>query len=430
LYRRLWRWHFWAALIVVPFVLWQSVTGTLYLWGYDWVRWNHPALTTVVPQGSMQPISTQVAAALRTAPTAHVQAIQRSADARSSTVVLLRAADGLPEPVFVDPYRASVLGSLPASGWMPGWSRALHGGWPLGAPGSWLLELGDGWAMVMVLTGLYLWWPRGRRNWLAGLVPRLRSGPRVLWRDLHACVGAWFAILVLGLLISALPWTQFWGGKILSPIERATHQNSPAGFSPGGASAAQVSAALPALDRALASLAQVTDVRGFQARLAGRHLSARHAAMGMQSDPGSPWWIQTQPPAPLSSHTALADASSGVIERDITRAQFPLIAGLVALGVNLHQGDFGVINRVLNTSMALALIWIVISGLVGWWRRRPKGRVGAPARASAGWPVGLGVGALVMMVLMPLFGASVLVVAGFDFLLHRYRERATDLAVS
>jgi uncharacterized iron-regulated membrane protein len=31
LYGRLWRWHFFAALIVIPFVLWQSVTGTLYL---------------------------------------------------------------------------------------------------------------------------------------------------------------------------------------------------------------------------------------------------------------------------------------------------------------------------------------------------------------------------------------------------------------
>jgi uncharacterized iron-regulated membrane protein len=28
----LWRWHFLAALIVIPFVLWQATTGTLYLW--------------------------------------------------------------------------------------------------------------------------------------------------------------------------------------------------------------------------------------------------------------------------------------------------------------------------------------------------------------------------------------------------------------
>ena len=31
-YRRLWRWHFYAAFLVIPFVLWQGTTGVLYLW--------------------------------------------------------------------------------------------------------------------------------------------------------------------------------------------------------------------------------------------------------------------------------------------------------------------------------------------------------------------------------------------------------------
>jgi len=30
LYARIWRWHFFAALIVIPFVLWQSVAGEPY----------------------------------------------------------------------------------------------------------------------------------------------------------------------------------------------------------------------------------------------------------------------------------------------------------------------------------------------------------------------------------------------------------------
>ena len=31
-YARLWRWHFYAAFLVIPFVLWQGTTGVLYLW--------------------------------------------------------------------------------------------------------------------------------------------------------------------------------------------------------------------------------------------------------------------------------------------------------------------------------------------------------------------------------------------------------------
>lgn len=43
------------------------------------------------------------------------------------------------------------------------------------------------------------------------LYPRLRSGSRILWRDLHATVGVYFALIVLTFLFSALRWASFWG---------------------------------------------------------------------------------------------------------------------------------------------------------------------------------------------------------------------------
>jgi uncharacterized iron-regulated membrane protein len=51
----------------------------------------------------------------------------------------------------------------------------------------WLLELGDGWAIAMIVTGLYLCWPRGQ-GLLKALWPRLHAGPRIQVRDLHACI--------------------------------------------------------------------------------------------------------------------------------------------------------------------------------------------------------------------------------------------------
>src|SRR3546814_4622066 len=61
----------------------------------------------------------------------------------------------------------------------------------------------------MILTGLYLWWPRGRG--LAGVVwPRLSLGGRAALRDLHAVTGFWVSGLALILLATALPWTDVW----------------------------------------------------------------------------------------------------------------------------------------------------------------------------------------------------------------------------
>src|SRR3546814_7791072 len=65
----------------------------------------------------------------------------------------------------------------------------LHGELLLGLGGSMLVELAASWAIVMLISGLYLWWPRDASG-IAGIVyPRLRRGGRVFWRDLHAVVG-------------------------------------------------------------------------------------------------------------------------------------------------------------------------------------------------------------------------------------------------
>ena len=37
----------------------------------------------------------------------------------------------------------------------------LHGELLIGEPGAIAVELAGAWAIVMIITGLYLWWPRG-----------------------------------------------------------------------------------------------------------------------------------------------------------------------------------------------------------------------------------------------------------------------------
>src|SRR3954454_23508699 len=157
LYGRLWRWHFLAALIVIPFVLWQSVTGTLYLWSEWWMDQAHPELRFVRPQQHALAVSEQIQAALKavdagpavqaldqgasSAATMHaghtdqvavphaantappnsavphhgiatpglaVQAALLPEDPARSTTVLFQGSDGLPSPVLVDPYTGEV----------------------------------------------------------------------------------------------------------------------------------------------------------------------------------------------------------------------------------------------------------------------------------------------------------------------------------
>jgi uncharacterized iron-regulated membrane protein len=475
LYGRLWRWHFLAALIVIPFVLWQSVTGTLYLWSEWWMDRAHPELRFVRPQQNAFPVSGQIQAALKavhaspaaqeanmealrgsasgaadvgapytvapgeaSAATPHVadtvaphaadvvmphvsnmmaphhgiatpglavQAVLLPEDPTRSTTVLFQGPDGLPFPVFVDPYTGGVLGQLSPTAWLPGLSRALHGGWPLGEPGSWLLELGDGWAILMLATGLYLWWPRGRG--LAALWPRTGAGTRVLLRDLHSCVAAWFSVVFLFFLISALPWTAFWGGKLLSTIESNIGQKSPTGFSPGGASVARFANASLPIEQAVSA-----------ARRAGVHgtLDVRLAPWT-----GAPLFMTNIHVLPSQDRTLLADPSAGAIRGDFRNDQIPVIPRLVALGIHVHQADFGPINIWLNTAFASSLIWLSVTGVLSWWQRRPAGTVGAPPKAEGDIPPAVRAMVIVACALMPLFGASIVLIGLAELGMTRLR---------
>jgi uncharacterized iron-regulated membrane protein len=298
--------------------------------------------------------------------------------------------------VFVNPHDARVLGDLSPAEWLPGLTRALHGGWPLGRAGSWLLELGDCWAIVMILTGFYLWWPRGR-SLRDTLWPRTNLGARILVRDLHACVAVLFSAVFLFFLVSALPWTAFWGGQVLSRVQSALDQESPAGFSPGGASPAQISASLSSIDQAVAA-ARANGVPG--------SLVIRLARW-----PQAPLWLNNKDNAPADDRIVLANPQNGSLEADFHNEHLPTIPRLVALGVHLHQGDFGPVNLWLNTAFALSLVWLAVTGITSWWIRRPRARLGVPPKTYIRWPRSLLAVAGVMCILLPIFTASLIAIA-------------------
>ena len=434
LYATFWRWHFLAALIVIPFVLWQSTTGTVYLWSEWWMDVSHPELRFVpVSEASALP-SKQIDAAFRaigvdaeqtgaiSLPEGHehhggaaakvsgqpVLQIVLSDDPRRSTSVIMQGADGLPYPVFVDPHTGRVLGTLTSVQWLPGVTRALHAGWPLGNPGNWLLELGDCWAIVMIVTGFYLWWPRGRSLWKA-LWPRFHAGPRLLLRDLHAIVAVTFVGVFLFFLISALPWTSFWGGQVLSRVQDLLDQRSPAGFSIGGASAVQMAEFGSSID-AVARTARERGVAG---------------AIAIQLSPwqGAPLFVTNRTSSLSDDRTLTADVSTGAISGDFRNGDFPIIPRLVAVGIHVHQGDFGPVNLWLNTIFAVSLIWLSVTGTISWWIRRPRNKMGVPPRSTYPWPSGITLALGVTGVLLPIFGLSVVAIGGIKWIATRYGSR-------
>ncbi len=393
--KRAWRWHFLAAFLVIPFVLWQSVTGTIYLWSEAWVDQRHLELRFVEPTAVRASLDAQVAAARAANPGARIAGITVPADPRRSTAITLSGPDQQSVAGFVDPYRGRWLGGLQGIDWPAGWSRKLHGGWPLGDAGSGLLELGACWTIVMVLSGLYLWWPReGRALWRA-LVPRLGKGKWTFWRDLHACVAVWFSLLIVLFLFTALPWTSFWGNQVLRPLQRMAQQQSPAaaGFAP--------------------VFAQRTGAPG-QATLQAMLEQAR--SRGLRGDlvfslvegpPGAAVSVRNQRPRASQETYLLLDRADANVVGEATWKDFPVLAKTIATGVDIHEGGyFGRIGPWLNTLFASALVWLSLSGLMAWWRRKPADAMGAPPRPVRPWPLWLKCSSVLLFAVLPLLALS------------------------
>ncbi len=398
-YARLWRWHFYAAFLVIPFVLWQGTSGLVVLWSQEIGDALWPALRVVQPAEQPASLDAQRAAAQALAGSAAMRTIRVSADPRRSTEFLFDTPGGLPQPVYVDPGSGAALGAIPASHWLPGLTRKLHGGWPLGDPGSWLLELGAGWALAMALSGVYLWWPRGRKGLAGTLYPRLRGGTRVFWRDVHAVAGVWIAGLLVLFLLTALPWTAFWGEQILRPLQRASGQAAPAALNPMLWSTTAAGPDLP-----LQRVVEIARAEG----LAGT-LEIQPRAHPL------PVTVTERRGRASEERVLQIDRVSGEVRARVGWADYASLPRIVATGVDLHEGTFlGRANQWLNTALVLTLYWLAISGAIGWYRRRPAAGLGAPPRSHAPLPASVRAGAVGVCVLMPLLGLSVLLLAAFD----------------
>jgi uncharacterized iron-regulated membrane protein len=206
-----------------------------------------------------------------------------------------------------------------------------------------------------------------------------------------------FCTVFLFFLVSALPWTAFWGQELLPRVQNLFGQTGPFDVAPGGVSAAQLSARLPALDSLVAEARQ----RGVKGTLAIR----------LAPWPGAPFNITNRNNPPAEDRVIVGHSETGRLIGDYSNDSLPIIPRVVALGVHVHQGDFGPLNVWVNTAFALSLLWLTATGLASWWTRRPKGRLGVPPKLVIAWRWPMTATALALCVALPIFGASVVAVA-------------------
>lgn len=413
----------------MPLLMLMALTGGLYLFKDEINAALYRPLLTVEARAAAATPDEWAAAAAASGGRV-VQLSPPAAEGRSALLVV-ETDEGVRRAVYVDPYDAAVLGATPDGGAMAV-VKQLHSLAAAGPIANLAVEIAAGWAIVMVATGLVLWWPRGRPR---GGVVTVRGGPkrRVFWRDLHAVTGLFAGGVIVFLAVTGMPWSAVWGqqaramtneagwGRPPAPASAATWTHAEHGEDPSLPWALQDSALHAehsdhAAGAAQAGLTLMDAVAGVDA--AGL---PRPYTLSLPAASGQAWTATHIPDDVNGMRTLYLDGASGAVLADIAYSDFGPAAQAIEWGISVHQGQqYGPVNKALMLAGCIAIWLLGVTALTMWWKRRPGGRIAAPPRPlDRRAYVALACVVAPLGVLYPLVGASIVAVLAIDFLARR-----------
>ncbi|MFJ6810154.1 PepSY-associated TM helix domain-containing protein [Streptomyces anulatus] len=387
------RLHFYAGVLVAPFLLVAALTGLAYTFTPQLDRIVHGDQLRVERIGDeVRPLTEQIAAARAAYPEGALSSVITPPGPEDTTRVVL-AVPELGEnqrTVFVDPYTAEVRGELttwagstPLTTWLDDLHRNLH----LGETGRLYSEVAASWLWVAVVGGLVLWLGRARgmraKSARGVLLPDRKAKGVRRTRGWHAATGVWLALGLLFLSATGLTWSNY-GGERFGRLLDAANGNAPTLDTtlPGAETPAEDGSEHAGHGGSGGATADA-DPADFDAALA----AARSAGLGgtvevtPPADASSAWVVaQTDNVWPVRYDRVAVDTTSGEITSRTRWADHPALNKLSKLGVQGHMGVlFGIANQIVLALIALGLTAVIVWGYRMWWQRRPtRGDLSAP----------------------------------------------------
>ncbi len=431
-YRAVWRWHLYAGLIIAPFLLVLAVTGAVYLFKPQIEQVIYADYYQVEPSGERLSATELLNRVQAEYPDTPITRYRPGESPDRSSEFRVMTEEGA-TTVFVDPYSGNVIGSQLNADRFMNQVEVLHGELMMGTLGDRIVELVACWTIVLMATGLYLFWPRNGLQASGTIYPRLRKGKRVLRRDLHVVPGFWVTAGLLFLVLTGLPWSGFWGANFQSIATNAGVGYPPSiwgGEAPTSSVKTEDVADVP---WAAETLPVPNSVVAGYVPLSLDQVNQIATTVGMDpsytiSLPGTAdgvYTLSAYPDRAQDEATIHLDQYSGAVLADYRYDHYGIVGKAVALGITLHTGkQFGLFNQLLGLVICLGVVFVVVSGTYLWYSRKPNAKSGAPSAPSK---VRRNVFLVLLVgfgIVFPLVGLSLLIVALLDWVVIR---RSTTL---
>lgn len=397
-----WRFHFYAGLVVIPFFAMAALTGLVIALKSPTEHLLHHDRLVVEAGESRLPPEAILAAVTARNPHRTVQTyvVPQGRD-RSVQVHTVMGHGGTGhgshapagQASFVDPYTGEILDEVELGRSPADWAQRIHGTLLMGQVGDVLLEIVAGFGILLIGSGVYLYWPTGQTK-------RPAAGRRGLWRRLHGVIGISISFILLLFLFSGLAWTPVWGGRLTqawsafpearfdAPTGEARHTalNAPgARIVPWALEPTRLP--LPGDTAPGAARLTLGDVVRFAERegFDGYRILLPHGEHGVFTI--SATTMSGDVDDPRQDRTVHVDPASGTVLGDAAFAEYSLAGKAMAAGIAFHQGDAGPANSLFNVLVSLAVLAMCVSGFMMWRTRRPAGARWSPppSAAPASW---------------------------------------------
>ncbi|OAN37673.1 PepSY-associated TM helix domain-containing protein [Mycolicibacterium iranicum] len=480
--RRMWRLHFWVALFTAPVLIVLSLSGLVILYTGPLDSLLNRDLIHVNQGPQTVPLDQQISTAeQQVGPDYAFDAVTPPASPDRSTRVDFVAPDAKTYPhgeanltqVFIDPYTGAYLGQREALSGLIGFANNVHRMFgndgpqinlpslghlidseaypdatiPVGVGNLWM-ELTACWILVLLASGIYLWWPRAIESAKPLFTVRWGKGGRIRWRDVHALTGVVIAVILFCYILSGLTWSRYWGenwrafSATVTPSSEVEAASTPAQLGDYDRLGRRI--AWAATDEAIPASAppdglpatlpfeDIDRIAKSENMVPGYAIiPPSDSTEGDQTTYGSYAVVNAWPQKLSEQRTLYLDQFTGETIANATAEQSGALGNATSFGIAMHMGNqWGVLTRISATVACLG-IWIMIgTGLLMWWKSKPPGGAGVPSRARASTKADtpkraklvVTIIAVVLGVIYPVFGVSLLLVLAVEALLDARRQ--------
>ncbi|MBF9001022.1 PepSY-associated TM helix domain-containing protein [Vibrio nitrifigilis] len=406
------RLHFYIGFFIGPFIFIAALTGTLYVLTPQLEGWVYHHELTAPAQGKVQPLSTQVNAALQSLDKPlTIKSVRPAPQPGDTTRVLFRdptLTKYRARTVFVDPVSLEIRGTLASygtSGVLPLRIAIdfMHKDLLLGDVGRYYSELAASWMWIAALGGIILWWRQKAPK------RRTKFNTYARHRHNHSRIGIWISLGLLFFSATGLTWSKWAGANI------AQWRHTIGWVTPTPSRHIPQAKAVPVT-------IQTEKFDEIQATARHFGIDANKIEIVPAYQKNQAWMVKeidrrwpTQVDSVAINPQNLSVISHAEFEK------FPLVAKLIRWGIDAHMGVlFGLINQIILALFGISLCCIIVFGYAMWWKKRPQAGNGFTPLRQAWAPLSIPIKCLialttlVLSLALPVLGISVILFCVFD----------------